>query len=120
MSLSVSCDILPAHPTRATFFADAKIRLGRGGGGRPRGQRRALEMLVRRAVVAAGQRRALAGLTLTRRRLAPADPAVEQTRLELGLDEPDRGGDALLHGPRHVSLRGDREVAADVVEQRPV
>src|SRR3954452_7385969 len=80
----------------------------------------ALEMLVRRAVVALRQRRALAGLALARRRAAAGDAAVEGARLDLALDEPDRRRDALAHGPGDLRLARDREVAADVLEERPV
>src|SRR5207247_10507402 len=79
-----------------------------------------LEVLVRRAVVPCGQRRALAGLALARRRLAPCDAAVERPGLDLLLDEGNRGGNALLDGPGHLGLRRDREVPPDVLEERPV
>src|SRR4051812_47591133 len=56
---------------------------------------RALEMLVRRAVVALGERRPLAGLALAGRRAAAGDAAVERAGLDLLLDEADCGADAL-------------------------
>src|SRR4051794_17284456 len=69
------------------------------GGGRAYRTRRSgcclrpLEMLVRRAVVAFRQRRALAGLALARRRAAAGDAAVERAGLDLLLDEGDGGAD---------------------------
>src|SRR5579872_6095132 len=45
------------------------------------------EVLMRRAVVAIGERRALARLALARRRAAACDAAVERARLDLLLDE---------------------------------
>src|SRR5687767_2449047 len=83
-------------------------------------ERRALEVLVRRAVIALGQRCALAGLALSRGRPAPCDPAVECARLELLLDEADRRADALGDRPGDLRLCRDREKAPDVLEQCPV
>src|SRR4051812_11220864 len=80
----------------------------------------ALEMLVRRAVVAFRQRRALAGLALAGRRTAPGDAAVEGSGLDLLLDEADCGLDALRHGPGDLRLHGDREVAPNVLEKRAI
>src|SRR5215471_10072080 len=80
----------------------------------------ALEVLVRRAVVAIRERRALARLALAGRRVAVGDPALERPGLDLLLDELDRGADALVHGPRHLRLDGDREVAPDVLEEGAV
>src|SRR4051794_256490 len=77
----------------------------------------AIEVLVRRAVVAIRQRGALARLPLAGRRTAAGDAAVERALLDLVLDEPDRGVDAGGHGPRHLRLDGDREVAPDVLEE---
>src|SRR5918995_5820393 len=77
-------------------------------------------MLVRRAVVALGQRRALARLALASRRVTARDAAVERTGLDLLLDEGHRGGDALIDGPGDLCLRRDREVAPDVLEERPL
>ena len=77
----------------------------------------ALEVLVRRAVVALGERRALARLPLAGRRAAPSDTAVESARLDLLLDVGGRGGDPLVDGPCDLGLAGDREVAADVLEE---
>src|SRR5437016_8108342 len=74
-------------------------------------------MLVRRAVVAVGQRGALARLALARRRAAARDTAVEGAGLDLRLDERASGGDSLAHGPGDLRLRGDREVASDVLEE---
>src|SRR5207302_2610703 len=81
---------------------------------------RPLEVLVRRAVVALRQRRALARLALPRRRAAAGDAAVERAGLDLLLDEVDRGVDTLRDGPGDLRLHGDREVAADVLEERLV
>src|SRR3954467_11222805 len=77
----------------------------------------ALEVLMRRAVVALRQRCPLTRLALAGRRAAPSDAAVERSRLDLLLDEADRRLDALGHGPGDLRLHGDREVAADVLEQ---
>src|SRR6476620_4079688 len=77
-------------------------------------------MLVRGAVVAAGKRRALARFALAGGRLAAAHAAVEQPGLELRLDERDRRRDSLPDRPGDLRLCRDREVAADVVEERPV
>src|SRR5262245_2454111 len=81
---------------------------------------RALEVLVRRAVVAVRQRRALARLALARGRPAARDAAVEGAGLDLALDERHRRRDALAHGPGDLRLAGDREIAADVLEERAV
>ncbi len=75
---------------------------------------------MRGAVVASWQRCSLAGLSLARRRLAPAHASVEQPGLELRLDERDGGRDPLAYRPSDLRLRGDGEVASDVVEERPV
>jgi hypothetical protein len=83
---------------------------------RGRGER-AFEMLVRRAVVALRERSALAGLPLACRCPATGDTAVEGTGLQLLLDEADSCADAFLHCPGHLGLRGDREEAANVLEQ---
>ena len=48
-------------------------------------------MLVRRAVVAFRQRRALARFALARRRVAAGDATLERTVLDLLFDEPDGG-----------------------------
>ena len=77
-------------------------------------------MLVRRAVVALRERRALARLPLARRRPTAGDPAVERTGLDLRLDELDRGADPLGHGPGDLRLLRDGEIAADVLEERLV
>src|SRR5438067_3029372 len=78
------------------------------------------EVLVRRAVVAVRQRRALAGLALARRRAAACDAAVERAGLDLLLDELRRRVHSLLHGPGDLGLARDREVAPDVLEERAV
>src|SRR5689334_8353498 len=78
------------------------------------------EVLVTRAVVAVRERRPLARLALAGRRAAAGDAAVERAGLDLLLDELDRRIDPLRHGPRDLRLAGDREVAADVLEERPV
>ena len=80
----------------------------------------ALEVLVRRAVVAFRERRALARLALARRRAATRDAAVECAGLDLFLDERHRRVDALRHRPRDLRLHGDREEAANVLEERLV
>src|SRR5437879_12638486 len=85
-----------------------------------RGDFASLEVLVGGAIVPLGQRRALAGLAFPRRRLAARHPPVEGTGFDLLLDERRSGGDALLHGPRHLGLRRDGEVAPDVLEERAV
>src|SRR6476646_1684561 len=77
-------------------------------------------MLVRRAVVTVRQRCALAGLALARGRLAAGNAAVEGPRLDLLLDERDRGADALTDRPGDAGLRRDREVAANVLEKRTI
>src|SRR5712671_3016353 len=77
-------------------------------------------MLVRRAVVTLRQRRALARLALARRCATACNAAVERARFDLILDELRRGADALRHGPRDLGLARDREVAADVLEERAV
>jgi len=46
--------------------------------------------------------------------------AVERARLQLLLDEPDCGAHALGHRPGDLRLRRDREVAPDVLEERPI
>src|SRR5215203_821270 len=69
------------------------------------------------AIVALGQRRALARLPLARGRPAARNAAVERAGLDLLLDERDRGSDSLAHGPGHLGLCGDREVAANVLEK---
>src|SRR5262245_37339984 len=86
--------------------------LGSGGFG--------FEVLVRRAVVAVRQRRALARLALARRRAAACNAAVERARFDLLVDERRRGVHALRDRPRDLRLARDREVAADVLEERAV
>ena len=66
------------------------------------------------------QRCPLARLALAGGRAATGDPAVEGAGLDLLLDELHRGVHALLHRPGDLRLRGDREVAPDVLEERPV
>ena len=46
--------------------------------------------------------------------------AVERARLDLLLDVADRRADSLRDRPVDLRLVGDREVAADVLEERPV
>ncbi len=82
--------------------------------------RRGLEVLVRGAVLALGQRRALARLALARRRAAAGDAAVERAGLDLLLDVLDRRADSPRDRPVHLRLVRDREVAADVLEERPL
>ena len=71
-----------------------------------------------RAVVAVRERCALARLPLPRGRATAACSAVERAGLDLLLDEVDRGSDPLVDDPGHLSLVGDREVAADILEER--
>jgi hypothetical protein len=52
--------------------------------------------------------------------MTAGDPAIEEPRLDLLLDEARRRADALPDRPRHLGLRGDREVAPDVREERAV
>src|SRR5262249_49918813 len=79
-----------------------------------------LQVLVRRAVVAVGQRRALARLALARRGPAARHSAVEGTCLDLLLDEGAGGADHLVHGPGHLCLGRDGEVPPDVLEERAI
>src|SRR5437773_12201932 len=74
-------------------------------------------MLVRRAVLALGQRRALAWLPLASCRPAACDAAVEGACVDLLLDEFDRGRDAFVDCPGNLRLRRDRKVAANVLEE---
>src|SRR6185295_17708029 len=83
-------------------------------------RRRVLEMLMRRAVVTAGEGCPLTRLALARRRVAAGDATVEESCLDLLLDERGRGAYALPHRPRDLCLRPDREVASDVGEESPV
>src|SRR6266566_10096669 len=116
ISLSVSCDT-----PLVTLHSRACGRL-RGNPGDMRRLRGCFcfQVLVRRAVVALRQRRALARLALACRRAAACDAAVERAGLDLLLDELCGRLHALLHGPRHLGLAGDREVTPDVLEERPV
>src|SRR5579883_1845450 len=77
ISFSVSCDIAPSLPLEATR---AYAFTGRAGSGR---DARAVEMLVRRAVLALRQRRPLARLPLARRRVAARRAVLERPRLDL-------------------------------------
>src|SRR5947207_1109802 len=81
--------------------------------------RACLQVLVRRAVLTFRQRGPLARLALSRRRSATGDAAVERPGLDLRLDERACRRDALADRPRNLGLRGDREVAPDVLEQSP-
>src|SRR4051794_6981103 len=74
-------------------------------------------MLVRGAVVALGQRRALAWLGLAGRRVAARGSAFEGAVLDLLFDELHRRADAVADRPRDLRLHGDREVAPDVLEE---
>src|SRR5579859_574857 len=107
------CHETPAqHPTAGRLWNAAVEACGeplRGG--------LRLEMLVRRAVVALRQRRALARLALPRRGPTASDASVEEARLDLLLDEVDRSLHPLLHRPRDLRLRRDGEEAPDVLEQ---
>src|ERR1044071_7188931 len=75
---------------------------------------------MRRAVVAVRERRALTRLALPCRRAAARHAAVECACLDLLLDEAHRGLDALRDRPGDLRLHRDREVAADVLEERAV
>ena len=86
----VHCE-LTVSAARAIRPADRASRPASGCDGRG-----LLEVLVRRAVVAAGERCPLARLALSRRRVTAGDPAVEEPRLDLLLDERGCGSDALL------------------------
>src|SRR5258708_4164473 len=77
----------------------------------------AFEMLVGGAVVAFGQRCALAGLALARGRVAVGDAPLERAGLDLLLDEEDCRADPFVYGPGNLSLNGDRKVATDVLEK---
>src|SRR4029079_11090922 len=81
---------------------------------------RRFEVLVRGAILALGERRALARLTLASRRAAAGNAAVERAGLDLRLDEVDRSSDPLGHGPGDLRLLRDGEIAADVLEERLV
>ena len=78
-----------------------------------------LEVLVRRAVVALRERRALARLALARRRPAAGDPPSSRPD-SICSSMKSTAAFTPFHCPRDLRLRGDREVAADVLEQRPV
>src|SRR3954449_550334 len=77
-------------------------------------------MLVRRAVLAAGQRHTLARRPLARARVAAQRAAVERDPLALALVD-EVGGDAhvAVDHPVHPHLLRDRKEDAYVVEQRP-
>src|SRR5262245_9579579 len=105
ISLSVSCD----NPRRA--YSPIAIL---------RGDFASFEVLMRGAVVALGERRALARLALPRRRVAAGNAAFERAVLDLLLDELDRSPDAVRDRPGDLRLHGDREVAPDVLEERLV
>src|SRR5436190_20038333 len=107
ISLSASCDTGGARLPH-------RVQASLGGYGL------SIEVLVRRAVVAVRQGRALAWLAFARGRAAAGDAAVEGAGLDLLLDEGDRGGHSLVHRPGHLRLARDREVAADVLEERLV
>src|SRR3954451_6320853 len=104
-------------PARCGWAAERKTRVDPPQRAELGGGRRRFEVLVRGAVLALGERRALAGLALAGRRAAAGDPAVERTRLDLRLDELDRGTDPLGHGPGDLRLLRDGEVTADVLEE---
>src|SRR5438045_1154822 len=124
MSLSASCDTDCELIERRGSWRDVGAKGNRPGvqgdlaparscGTSLRGDLRALEMLVRRAVVALRQRRALAGLALAGRRLAAGDASVERAGLDLLVDELDGRVHAFLDRPAHLRLVRDREVAPD-------
>src|SRR5918998_2575595 len=77
-------------------------------------------MLVGRAVVALGKRRALARIPLARRRPATRRAAVEGAGLDLLRDEGHGGPDSLLHDPGDLRLRPNREVPANILEERAI
>src|SRR5262245_6571801 len=82
--------------------------------------RRVLEVLVRRAVVATGQRCALTGLACPCRRMTAGEPTGEEACLDLLLDERCRSTHAFTHRPGHLRLCPDQEVPADIGEERAV
>jgi len=51
---------------------------------------------------------------------AAGDAAVERSGLDLVLDEADRGVDTLVDRPGDLRLHRDREVAANVLEERTI
>src|ERR687888_2005124 len=77
-------------------------------------------MLVGGAVVAVWKWRALARLALGGCRPAARDATVDRARLDLALDEGDRRRDALTNRPGDLRLARDREIAADILEERAV
>src|SRR3954451_18936662 len=116
ISLSVSCDTPGSPYTRSHVERDRgkpgeKPRLRRGLG---------FQVLVRGAVVALGKRRPLTRLSLPRGRGAAGAAPAERAGLDLLLDEALCRLHALGDRPGNVRLAGDREVAADVLEERPV
>src|SRR5579862_5896303 len=110
ISLSVSCDTVKR--------AYCSLPVERAGKTCGLGRRFGFQVLMRRAIVAVRQRRALARLALARGRAAACDAAVECARLDLLLDELRRRGHAGLHGPCDLRLGGDGEVAADVLDRK--
>src|SRR5436190_21695465 len=131
ISLSVSCDTPFAAYTEALVDrtcgkageTPSRFRNGvRPGSGTRRFLRGGarFQVLVGRAVVALRERRPLARLALARRRAAAGDAAVQRAGLDLVLDELHRRVDPFGHGPGHLGLAGDREVAPDVLEEGAV
>src|SRR3954451_12823499 len=116
ISLSVSCDTPGSPYTRPHVERDR----GKPGDKPCLGRCLGFQVLVRGAVVALGKRCPLARLALPRRRAAARDAAVERTGLDLLLDEALCRLHTLRDRPRNVRLAGDREVAADVLEERAV
>src|SRR4051794_27993676 len=94
---------------------------GRANGAMRRGgldEDRLLQVLVARAVLLARQRRALAGLALARRGAARGERALA-VALDLVLDELVRDRERLVDRVVDARLLGDREVAADLLEEAP-
>src|SRR6185295_9450195 len=97
-------------------MARAGPELRSGGCADPRGERGGLlQMRVRRAVLTARQRRALAGLALAGGCAAAGVGLVQP--VELDLDRGPGQADHALDRVEHARLLGDREVAADLLEE---
>src|SRR5581483_6945474 len=112
-SLSARARMTRAAARRRTHLVAIRhLAVLRGDAGR-----RALEVLVRRAVVAVRKRRALARLPFARRRVTACDAALERAGFDLLLDELDRRAHTFGHRPRDLRLHGDWEVAANVLEE---
>src|SRR6267142_4360827 len=80
--------------------------------------RAGLEMLVRRTVVALGERRALTRLALARRCATARNTTVEGSGFDLRLDERAGRSDSLADRPGDLGLGRDWEIAPDVLKER--